>query len=72
MKKEEEDARLLDRCEAKRKAWAKQWQCDEQCAEHGGQALEKFGVEGIGGSSAKAEKVRFGEGVWIVKSKKQE
>ena len=29
MKKEEEDARLLDRCEAKRKGWAKHWQCDE-------------------------------------------
>ena len=27
--KEEEDARLLDRCEAKRKEWAKHWQCDE-------------------------------------------
>ena len=25
----EEDARLLDRCEAKRKKWAKHWQCDE-------------------------------------------
>ena len=30
MKKEEEDARLLDRCEAKRKEWAKHWQCDER------------------------------------------
>ena len=29
LKKEEEDARLLDRCEAKRKEWAKRWQCDE-------------------------------------------
>ena len=29
LKKEEEDARLLDRCEAKRKEWAKHWQCDE-------------------------------------------
>ena len=29
LKKEEEDARLLDRCEAKRKAWAKHRQCDE-------------------------------------------
>ena len=29
LKKEEENARLLDRCEAKRKEWAKQWQCDE-------------------------------------------
>ena len=26
---EEEDARLLDRCEAKRKEWAEHWQCDE-------------------------------------------
>ena len=25
----EEDVRLLDRCEAKRKEWAKHWQCDE-------------------------------------------
>ena len=29
MKKGEEDARLLDHCEAKRKEWAKHWQCDE-------------------------------------------
>ena len=29
LKKEEEDARLLDRCEAKRKERAKHWQCDE-------------------------------------------
>ena len=29
LKKEEEDARLLDRCEAKRKEWAKHWQCGE-------------------------------------------
>ena len=27
--KKEEDARLLDRCEAKRKEWAKHWQCGE-------------------------------------------
>ena len=29
MKKEEENLRLLDRCEAKRREWAKHWQCDE-------------------------------------------
>ena len=29
LKKEEEDARLLDRCEAKMKEWAKHWQCGE-------------------------------------------
>ena len=28
MKKEEKDARLLDRCGAKRTEWAKHWQCD--------------------------------------------
>ena len=33
LKKEEEDAKVLDRCEAKRKQWAKHWQCDEG---HGG------------------------------------
>ena len=27
---DEEDARLLDRCEAKRKEWTKHWQCDEE------------------------------------------
>ena len=29
LKKEAEDARLFDRCEAKMKEWAKHWQCDE-------------------------------------------
>ena len=29
LEKEEKDARLMDRCEAKRKEWAKHWQCGE-------------------------------------------
>ena len=29
LEKAEEDARLLDRCEAKRKKWSLHWQCDE-------------------------------------------
>ena len=29
LKEEEEDARLSDRCEAKKKEWAMHWQCDE-------------------------------------------
>ena len=29
LEKEEEDARLMDRCEAKRKEWAKHWQFGE-------------------------------------------
>ena len=35
LKKEEEDVRLLDRCEAKREEWAKHWQCDEKRAKLG-------------------------------------
>ena len=30
LEKEEEDARLLDRWEARMKEWAKHWQCDEE------------------------------------------
>ena len=30
LEKEEDDARLLDRCEAKRKEWSTHWQCDEE------------------------------------------
>ena len=30
LKKNEEDARLLHRCDAKSKEWAKHWQCDEE------------------------------------------
>ena len=29
LKKEEEGARLLDRCEARKKEWERHWQCDE-------------------------------------------
>ena len=29
LKKEEEDGKLLHRCEAKMKEWSKHWQCDE-------------------------------------------
>ena len=53
MVNEEEDARLLDRCEAKRKEWAKHWQCARST-----EALE--GLEELrkcGGSTAKAERV---------------
>ena len=30
LEKEEEDARLLDRCEARRREWSRHWQCDEE------------------------------------------
>ena len=30
LEKEEEDAKLLERCEAKRKEWSKHWQCNEE------------------------------------------
>ena len=41
LKKEEEDARLLDRCEAKRKQQAKHWQCDESVQNVEDKLLEK-------------------------------
>ena len=62
LKKEEEDVRLSDRCEANKKEWAKHWQCDE----HGGQAKENDEIEEIGGSPAKAKRKGFGESVKIV------
>ena len=40
LEKEKEGVRLLDRCEAKRKEWAKNVGSGKR-AEHGGQALEK-------------------------------
>ena len=41
LKIEEADARLLDRCEAKRKEWAKHWQCDDSVQNMEDKALEK-------------------------------
>ena len=43
LKKEEEDARMSDRREAKRKEWAKHWQCDEEIQN----MQNKPGVEGV-------------------------
>ena len=55
----EEDARLLDRCEAKRKEWAKQWLCDEevQNVEEKPWKIE----EKCGGCTTKAERVSLAE-----------
>ena len=50
---EEEVVRLLDRCEAKMKEWAKHWQCDEEV-----QNFEEM-LWKMGGSGAKVERVCF-------------
>ena len=39
--KEEEDARLLDCCEAKRKEWSIHWQCDEEVQNTKDKTLEE-------------------------------
>ena len=44
LEKEEDDARLLDRCEAKRKEWSIHWQCDEE-VQNMQDTLEEGGVE---------------------------
>ena len=62
----EEDARLLNRCEAKRKEMARHWQCDEEGAERGGKALEERGIEKCRRSTAKVERVSLGRSVEIV------
>ena len=41
LRKEQEDARLLDRCEAKKKECAKHWQCDEEIQYMQKQAMEE-------------------------------
>ena len=44
LKKEDEDARLLDRCEAKRKEWANHWQRNESVGKASRLYKEKTGV----------------------------
>ena len=58
--KKEEDVRLLDRCEAKRKERAKHWHCDEILQNVEDKPWKK-GVEEIGESPAKAKRVRTGK-----------
>ena len=41
LKEEQEDARLLGRCEAKRKERANHWQCDEEIQNMPKQAMEE-------------------------------
>ena len=40
LEKEEEDARLSDRCEAKRKEWSTHWQCNGEVLNTKEQTLE--------------------------------
>ena len=65
-----EDAKLLDRCEAKKKnGQERHRQCGEDVQNIGRQALEKGGVEKVGGSIANAGRVRVGRSVEIVQGK---
>ena len=60
---EEEDARLLDRCEAKREEWAKHWQCDEELQNVEEKPWKNEELRKGGGSTAKAERVSVGRSV---------
>ena len=66
--KEEECARLLDRCEAKRKEWAKHWLCDEE-VQNVEEKPWKNEWRNARGSTAKANRVPLGKSVEIVQSK---
>ena len=54
--KKEEDARLLDRCEAKKIEWAKHWQCDEGAQQVEDELWKNEELKEIGGSIAKAKR----------------
>ena len=47
LKMDEEDASLLDRCEAKRKEWAKNWQSDEKIHNMQNKPWRNEGIEEI-------------------------
>ena len=65
LKKEEEDAWLVDRCEAKMKECAKHWQCDESVQEVEDKPCKHDIVRNI----AKLERVCLGESVEILQGK---
>ena len=69
MKKEEEDGRLLDRCEAKREQWAKHWHCDERVQNIEDKPWENEELVKLDEALPKAKRVQFGEGVEIVQAK---
>ena len=71
LKQEEEDARLLDRCEAKRKEWAKHWQCEESVPEFERQALDEE-VKKSEEALPRLKRVRIGKSSKIVQGGKQE
>ena len=56
LKKEEEDARLLDRCETNRDEWAKHWQCDESVQKVEDKPWKNEEIEEIGRRTAKVKR----------------
>ena len=62
LEKEEEDAMLLDRCEANKKDWSKHWQCDEEAQSMQDKPWRNEGLR-------KGEEARFGKGIEIVQGK---
>ena len=67
LKKEEEDARLLDRCEAKREEeWAMHWQCDDSVQQVEDKPWKNEELKDV----ANDKRVRTGESIDIVQRKK--
>ena len=65
--KKEEDERLLDRCEAKRKEWAKHWQCDEEIQNMQSKPCRNDELKEC--EEVEIERRRFGKGIEIVQGK---
>ena len=66
LKKEEEDVRLLDRCEAKRKNGQSIWKCNESVQNLEDKLWKNEKSKKPRGSAAKAEGVSFGIGIETV------
>ena len=66
---EEEDARLLDRCEAKRKEWGKHWQYNQEAQNVKDKPWKNEALRSAEEALSEAERVSLGRSVDIVSSK---
>ena len=69
LKKEDEDARMSDRCEAKRKEWVKRWQCDEELQNKQNKQCRNEDLKKYEEALPRLTGRRLGKCIWIVQSK---
>ena len=67
--KKEEEARLLDRCEAKRKEWAKHSQCDESVQNVEDKPWANEELKKLEEALPRLKECDLEKSIWIVQSK---